>query len=244
MIQLQDVIRNISVTSNKKCDFCMDTCQNVSHHCKGCDDDYCSNCATKHQTSHLNKGYQPAEIVESSNTCSNHSRGFTMFCLDCNTVLCPVCVHQNVCCTGLTNKPLEDIKVATKHELHTLISRISAEMKEKGYQTCMKILNSKVKQIEDINCKIKSEPHNLRERVNPRFCESSRLYVRRTKRDSGDKNMCDSADSALHQTLLTWGEGAGFGNIRSVATLAIAGEYGLRMFKITYHRQRHTFQYT
>ncbi len=167
LIQFQDVMMSKSVPSNKdKCDFCIETVQDITHHCNECNDYFCSSCATKHPDNPVHEGHQPVPL--SISICSNHKRGFTMFCLDCNMLLCSVCVHRGMCCTSNNKTKLEDIKTSKTQELERMIKRISAEMKEKSYHPNTEMLASRELNILDVTNKIKTHSQNLRDYVNQR----------------------------------------------------------------------------
>ncbi len=168
MIQLHDLFSNISVTSDRKqCDFCIDTTQYISHYCKECNDYFCTDCASKHQTNPVHLGHKTVEMAAAVSSCSNHNRGFSMFCLDCNTLLCPVCVHQNVCCTRKNKYPLADIKTVKTQEIQIVISGISAEIKvsEEENKSYLNMLKSCLKTGEQTKHKLQEHIEILRKKL-------------------------------------------------------------------------------
>ncbi len=169
LTQLHDIfmIKNMNVMSDRRtCEFCLESAQDISYHCEECGDYFCSNCATQHETSPVHNGHTPTPVA--IHICSNHSRRFNMFCLDCNILLCPVCVHQNVCCTGTNRKQLQDIKSDKTEELETLVSRISTEIKENESHPTMSMLKANIKNIQDTKRKLKEHCQRLREKLTHR----------------------------------------------------------------------------
>ncbi len=166
-LQLCDIIRQFKMESNRKlCDYCQEDQQVTTHYCLKCTDYLCSRCANDHPE--VFDDHLPVPIASSS--CIKHGRAYTMFCVDCHTLLCTVCVQQKVCCKNKNKKKIQDIKLQKTEDLIQLIMRISSEIEfnEASIKSSKTALNYRLEYIEEIRLNVRTHMQSLQGKLKQR----------------------------------------------------------------------------
>ncbi len=65
-------------------------------------------CGRKHEENVLFKEHTLAMVTSNISICNTHNRALTIYCVDCNVLLCILCEHQNSCCANKNTKIVED----------------------------------------------------------------------------------------------------------------------------------------
>ncbi len=166
-LQLCDFIRQRNMESNRKlCDFCQEDPDVITHYCKHCTDYFCSRCAKEHPE--VFEDHLPVSVA--STFCVKHGRSYTIFCMDCKTLLCTVCMQNKICCNNRNKKQLQDIKVQKTQELGQLTERISSEIQynKEHVMSCKTALNDRLKTIEEIKLNVRKHIQNLQAKLKQR----------------------------------------------------------------------------
>ncbi len=161
ILQLIDFTKNINKSSTKiMCEFCPDESYKISHFCKYCNEYFCSDCAKGHREMCL-KNAMPQCI--DNNSCLVHQKAFTIFCMDCNTLLCMVCAQNKTCCSSNNKKHIEKMKIKKTRELKRLIIKLSSEIQwyEDTILPSDTALKSTIKTIKEIKLGIKIRTKKL-----------------------------------------------------------------------------------
>lgn len=168
LLQLIDVTVDKNNASNKKlCEYCSDEARPISHVCKDCDEYFCFDCAKKHP-----EMFKCHHVIEcsASSTCTMHQRTFTMFCMDCNILLCRICAHNKTCCSNENKKYIEHIKSEKAQDLKKIINKLSSEIqfREEAKLSNANTLNSAMTNIADVRLQITTHTQMLQEKLKQR----------------------------------------------------------------------------
>ncbi len=166
--QLIDVTKTINKSSKKKlCELCplQSHCE-ISHFCNDCNDYFCPDCAKKHpETCQYHTTCYNHTIPQCvvNNICTMHQRTFTMFCLNCNILLCLVCAQNKVCCISKIKKNIKNIKIEKTQELKRIVEEITSIIQFNN-KTILPTRNT----IAEIKLQITTQTQKLQDRLNKR----------------------------------------------------------------------------
>ena len=122
ILQLRETLKTAGKSeSTKFCEFC-EISEKATRYCKDCQQYLCNSCAEEHLK---RQAFSDDRVIAiTSITCAEHNRSFAHMCIECDCLLCVMCLQRGKC-DGHDVKKLCNIKDIKGKEADFLLEKIN-----------------------------------------------------------------------------------------------------------------------
>ncbi len=158
IIQLKDIIGGVTNETRQQCEYCDE--RFATHFCKDCDVNICGDRVMIHENNKHFKDHKPIPI--SIVMCKSHKKLFTFFCLDCNMLLCRVCLHEGTCSHHKV-QALGELQQSKMNDMEKLIDKLSENIQRNVdiTQPARIQLETNLSSVENIQIQIKEQTEKI-----------------------------------------------------------------------------------